>query len=114
MAKEQIIRLTDPDDGSTWIDYASDHDTVIDRNPVLTIVELADFCDQKAEYCNHESVVGVHRKLALLMYNVVGQDDTLAIMQSVAEYGGLGGMKYSGFGISSEEYKNWTLPDEVI
>jgi len=110
MAKRQIVKMSD-EDGGTWIDYFSEYETVVDDNPVLTIVELADMCDQNAESRNNHRFVGVHRMLAVILNDAVGRDDATVIMREIAEYGGLDGMKFDDFGMEPS-FAKWEIAEK--
>jgi len=120
MPKRQIVRMAD-EDGGTWVDYFSEYETIVDENPVLTIVELADMCDQNAESRNNHAVVGMHRILAALLHREIGYHDTNAVMREIAEYGGLDGMNGLSGALSAfkelgleQSFAAWKLDEEAI
>ena len=110
MPRRQIVRMIE-EDGSTWVDYFSKDETIVDENPILTITELADMCDQNAESKNHHGFVGVHRMLAVIMHDVLGRGDATVVMREIAEYGGLDGLKFSDFGMEPS-FAEWELIDK--
>lgn len=120
MPKRHIVRMAESD-GSTWVDYFSEYETIVDENPILGIEELADMCDQNAESRNNHGAVGMHRILAALLYDMVGQYYTNVVMREIAEYGGMDGMNGNGgeqdafadFGIK-QPFHEWELPDKVV
>ena len=116
MEKMRIVRMEESD-GSTWLDYINECDTVVDETPELTIVEVADVCDQNAESINHHGFVGAHRILAALLYRVVGESDATKIMVAISEYGGLDGMNMSAvfaeFGIKPP-FDEWELSGSKV
>lgn len=90
----------------------------IDKNPALTLEEIADFSDTEAEARNSHEYCGTHRILAALLHRKLGREQATAIMREIAEYGGLDGMSgcggepdaFADFGIA--EHGNWRLSDE--
>ena len=86
----KIVRIFDIDE--SYLAYQEDMDgDRIDDNPTLSIEEIANFCDSKAEGRNNHDYVGLHRILAALLYKHV-PTHTLSIMKEIAEYGGLDAM----------------------
>mgnify|MGYP001562636218 CR=1 FL=1 len=71
----KIVRVIDKtEDGESYSYLAYDGDMdgdIIDDNPALTIEEVANFCDRKAEARNNHDYVGIHRILAVLLYKHV-------------------------------------------
>lgn len=110
MPKRQIVRMSG-EDGLTCVDYFSEYETTVDENPILTVEELADMCDQNAESRNHHGFVGVHHMLAVILNDVAGRDEATVIMRDIAEYGGLDGIKFGDFGME-QSFAKWELVDK--
>jgi len=122
MPKQEIWRFTDEDDGEVTLDYAlSDYVNAwenIDKSPVLTLEEIADFADREAEGRNNGTYVGAHRILAALLHRKLGREQATEIMREIAEYGGLDGMNgvggesaaFADFGIK-DDGKEWKLDE---
>ena len=93
MPKRKIVKFEEfeqPD--VTFVDYENEFDKIIDKNPILSLKELVNLCDQNAESRNNHSFVCLHRLLAKLLIGEVGEDYATNIMKTIAEYGGLDGM----------------------
>lgn len=55
----------------------------------ITLEQLADFLDQKAESSNQHNFIGVHRGLATFLYLSQGRDTATAMLLDIAKLGGL-------------------------
>src|SRR6266849_483667 len=103
MPKRTIVQVNDEEEGEAPVWFASyadewNHKEMTEgkdiiKQPVLTLEELADFCDQEAESRNNHAYVGTHRILAALLHQKIGRAEATALMQEIAEYGGLDGMR---------------------
>lgn len=103
----------DEDDGEVTLDYANSYSTRwdnIDKNPVLSLEEIADFSDREAEGRNNGTYVGTHRILAALLHRKLGRVHATEIMREIAEYGGLDGM--SGVGGEDDAFGDFGIKDD--
>lgn len=116
MPKKAIWKYID--DFDEHLDYewgGSNAWDTIDKNPVLTLEEIADFSDTEAEGSNNHAFIGTHRVLAALLHAKLGREKATEIMREIAEYGGLDGMSgcggespaFADFGIA--EHGKWRL-----
>jgi hypothetical protein len=113
MPKKEIWRFTDEDDGEVSLDYAWSYATKwdnIDKSPVLSLEEVADFSDHEAEGRNNGSYVGAHRILAALLHRKLGREQATEVMREIAEYGGLDGM--SGIGGEPDAFADFGIKDD--
>lgn len=114
MPKRPIIRIIDePEDDIWFLAYSDEYDYIPesqrDLHPVLTLEELADFCDQNAESANNHDYVGTHRILAAVLHRLLGREQATSILQEIAEYGGLDEM--SGVGGKRDAFKEFGISD---
>lgn len=110
MPKKALWRYLGDDFDEPQLDYAASWvgrwDNV-DKNPVLSLEEIADFCDIQAEARNGHAFVGAHRILAALLHRKLGREQATEIMKEIAEYGGLDGM--SGCGGEPDAFANFGI-----
>lgn len=123
MPRQDLWKVQE-DDGEWSVEYpASWHarhssEDEINKHPTLTLEELADFSDRKAESRNNHAFTGTHRILAAFLHKKPGRVQATEIMQGIAEYGGLDGMSgiggqpsaFADFGIK-DGGDDWSLPD---
>jgi hypothetical protein len=123
--KREIVRV-DYHDGSdegllAYLDEVKDdsHVSILVGNVApITLEELADFCDQKAEDMNAHEFIGSHRILAAVLYRKLSRWMATEILKEIAEQGGLQGMvgmfksptAYADYGIT-EPWNDWKLGD---
>ena len=65
---------------------------IVETNPKLTLLELAEFCDHNAEQRNAHEFCQSHILLAALLYKIVGEITATKIIREISERGGLDGM----------------------
>ena len=120
MSKRKIIRLGTKDDN--YLGYREEEtyylfDLILDKDPILTLEELADFCDQEAESRNNHNFVCSHKILSALLFKQLGREKATKIMQEIAEYSGLDGMMgleqdiksaFDDFGLK-DDWNEWEL-----
>lgn len=92
MAKRELVWEIDhyDDEDETYLrfrDETSSDD--VRTEPVPTLEELADFCDNRCENRNYHDFVGSHRALAVILIRSVGREKATEIMRTVAEYDSL-------------------------
>lgn len=90
MPKRNIVKFEEDDE--RWNGYENKYDTIVDKNPPLSLKEYVDLCDMEAESRNNHDFVCVHRLLAKVLIAEVGEDYATNILKTIAEYGGLDGM----------------------
>lgn len=81
----------------------------IDKNPVLTLEEIADFADTQASSSDNDAFIGTHRILAALLHRKLGRQQATEIMREIAEYGGLDGI--SGCGGKADAFADLGIPE---
>jgi hypothetical protein len=93
-------------DGISFIGYSDDasYGRIV-KGPEMTLEDIADFCDQNAEGRNNHSMVGIHRLLAVLLYNQFGRAEATKTLHMIAESGGLDEMS----GDIPEPWNDWKL-----
>jgi len=119
MPKQEIWRVLLG--GDYEIDYAYMWDDnspsdEIEKHAVLSLEQIADFCDRNAEGRNNHTFCGSHRILAAFLHRKLGRAQATVLMREIAEYGGLDGMSGAGgeadafadFGIK-DCWKDWKL-----
>ena len=122
MRKQKIIRLGT--DGDNYLGYMEEeiYEPIMDEDPILTLEELADLCDQEAESRNNHNYVGLHKLVATLLFKQLGREKATKIMQEIAEYKGLDGMKglvyqtpsaFSDFGLK-DDWTEWELSETNV
>lgn len=121
MPKQELWKYIE-DDGGRILGYEEEWLTSnVDKNPALTLEEIADFSDGQAESRNNHEYCGTHRILAALLHRKLGREQATKIMREIAEYGGLDGMSgcggeadaFADFGIE-DCWKDWELEDKEV
>lgn len=82
----------------------------------ITLEQLADFLDQKAESSNQYNFIGVHRGLATFLYLRQGRDTATAMLLDIAKLGGLMelGEKETLNGLGVEKcWHDFVLPESL-
>ena len=114
MPRQDLWKLLE-DDGTWSVDYPDSwharhiSESQIDKHPVLSLEELADFSDGQAESRNNHAFTNTHRILAALLHKKLGRVLATEIMREIAEYGGLDGM--SGVGGQSSAFADFGIED---
>ena len=106
--KKKIVLVGEIDEGTIYamFDYESpnDHiatdDVTITRNPRITLEEIADFSDARAEARNNHDFIFTHRILSAILFKSLGREVATKIMLEIAEYGGLDGIQKNEWGCS--------------
>ena len=117
MPKRKIIRLGN--EIENHLHYKEDelYDPIMDENPIFTLEELTNFCDEEAESRNNHNFVGSHKILSALLFKQLGRKKATIIMQEIAEYSGLDGMMgleqdvksaFDDFGLKND-WSEWEL-----
>lgn len=96
MTRKKIVLVRDAafQEDEPYLEYEGDSSLItemVNDPPPPTLEELADFCDANAESRNNHDFVGSHRILAAILHKKVGRKTATAIMQEIAELGGLDG-----------------------
>jgi hypothetical protein len=111
MPKCELWKYMDEDGKGYTVGYEGEWLTSnVDKNPDLSLEELADFSDGQAESRNNHEYRGTHRILAALLHRKLGRVQATEIMREIAEYGGLDGM--SGVGGEVDAFDDFGIKDD--
>lgn len=93
--KTTFYRVTAKEGGEMFLiekrdaeDYKGS-DYTVDRAPVLTSEELANWCDDAAENANYHQMAGAHMWLSGVLVKEAGEDVAIKVMRAIANVGGL-------------------------